>query len=493
MKIECPVRNLAIRSGEIIAIRTVERTLSYSQLDLAVTSLADTLRADLVAGSRAAVLAANSLDYVVLLWAMFRFGVTAVPLNPRQSATTLAAQVQQAGASIVFHDDEYSWPAQNLGVRAIPLTKRLQSGAPGKVHFRSEFELDSEQLCTICFTSGSGGTPKGVQLSLGNLYYSAIGSNENIRVAPGDCWQLALPLCHVGGLGILFRSFIAGAAVFVDAKFDVQRTTERIDHNELTHLSLVPTMLHDLLIDRGNRAFPDSLKAILLGGAAVPESLSRRALALKAPIVTSYGMTETASQVTATRPGDPSGRTGTSGKVLNFRRLRIVDETGQTLPVGTAGNIEVGGEVLFRGYTGRPGSSPAHDDWFATGDVGYLDDEGYLTVVGRRDRMFISGGENIHPEEIERAALDQPGISAAACIALPNERWGQRPILVIETKVDDPEFVGDLRSFLSKRLARMMLPDRIILIQDLPRTILGKIDFTQLQQIVGTLDGGQSG
>jgi O-succinylbenzoic acid--CoA ligase len=353
--------------------------------------------------------------------------------------------------------------------------------------------LDSEQIGTICFTSGSGGLPKGVQLSLGNHYHSAIGSNENIRFAPGDCWQLALPLCHVGGLGILFRAFIAGATVFIDAKFDARLTNERLDHKELTHLSVVPSMLRDLISDRENRAFPDSLKAVLLGGAAVPHSLLTQALALQAPIMTSYGMTETASQVTATRPGDRVDRTSTSGKVLNFRRLRIVDETGQTLPVGTIGNIEVGGEVLFKGYVGLPGSSPAPHGWFATGDVGVLDDEGYLTVVGRHDRMFISGGENIYPEEIESAALDHPGISAAACIALPNERWGQRPILVIETKVEDPEFVGDLRSFLSGRLARMMLPDRIIPVEELPRTILGKIDFIHLQQIVGTLDGGQSG
>ncbi len=492
MKIKCPVRSHAISKGDTIAIRTAGQTLSFRQLDLAISEHTSALRGELAAGSYAAILAGNSIDYVTLLWAMFRLGATAVPLNPRQSEATLTAQVRQAGAKVVFFDDKHSVTAKNLGGRVLSIANTLPSSAPEHIQFDSEIELDSEQLSTICFTSGSGGPSKGAQLSLGNHYYSAVGSNDNIQIAPGDCWQLALPLCHVGGLGILFRAFIAGAAVFIDANFDARSTNERIDHKELTHLSLVPTMLRDLISDRENRAFPASLKAILLGGAAVPNSLLKQALALQAPIVTSYGMTETASQVTATRPGDPVKRIGTSGRLLNHRRIKIVGDSGATVASSIPGNILVGGEVLFKGYAGLPGSSAATDDWFDTSDIGYLDDEGYLTVVGRRDRMFISGGENIHPEEIERSVLEYPGILAAACIAVPDERWGQRPVLVIETTSKNPEFSSALRNFLAERLARMHLPDRIIPIRELPRTVLGKIDFTQLRQMVGAWDSGQS-
>jgi len=251
---------------------------------------------------------------------------------------------------------------------------------------------------TALWTSGSSGKPKLIVHDLEAHLVSAHGSAHNIPFGPGDRWLWSLPHHHIGGLAILVRAASSGGAVLIG------------DLSDATHASMVPTQL-SRIVDNGP---PKSLKALLLGGGPIPPQLIDRALSAGWPIHSTWGMTETASQVTTTRPGASREELLTAGPVLPGREVRC-----------RAGQLEVRGAVLPRGA----------DEWFSTGDMGALKD-GLLTVLGRADNMFISGGENVHPGEIERVIGGHPEVEEVVVVGIPDAQWGTRPAAFIRPELD---------------------------------------------------------
>lgn len=251
---------------------------------------------------------------------------------------------------------------------------------------------------TALWTSGSSGSPKLIVHDLSAHLVSARGSAHNIPVGPGDRWLWSLPHHHIGGLAILVRAALSGATVLIG------------DLADATHASMVPAQLQRIVSDGP----PDGLKALLLGGGPIPPKLIDDALAAGWPIHSTWGMTETASQVTTTRPGAPRDELLTAGRVLQGREVRSRN-----------GRLEVRGPVLPRGA----------DEWFTTGDVGSIND-GLLTVRGRADAMFISGGENVHPSELERVIGGHPEIEEVVIVGIPDARWGARPAAFLRPRLD---------------------------------------------------------
>jgi O-succinylbenzoic acid--CoA ligase len=342
------------------------------------------------------------------------------------------------------------------------------------------------------FTSGSTGGPRGVRLTAGNHYYNAVASNENIRLSPGDCWLAALPFYHVGGMGILFRSAIAGSSVHIMADFNARDVNRLIDNSSITHISVVPAMLDSIIDARQGREFPPTMKAVLLGGAPVSRRLIEKTRALKAPLFTTYGMTETASQICTTSPGDSGDRLLTSGKPLGRCKIRIVAPDGDCLPCGVEGEIQIRGDSVFTGYLHKdPSETFLPDGWFNTGDIGLFDDHGYLHVSGRKDAMFVSGGENIHPSAIERIAADFPGVRECTVIGVDDTTWGARPILFVEP-ISAGLSIAELNTHLEANLSRLMIPKSIIIIEKMPRSSVGKIDVARLREIFDSTEGGES-
>lgn len=452
--------------------------LTFAEFDRLVTSFAHNfVEQKLCIGCHAAILSSNNIEYVAALLALTRIGAISVPLNTRLHVVEMKRQLSQIDLSLVLTDEANRHTAEALHPRVVDIGAFAKTAIQcGDLSNPIDFEPDQEAV--VVFTSGSSGTAKGVRLSFGNLYYNALGSNHNIALAPGDTWLMSLPLFHVGGLGILFRCLLAGAQVFVSRRFDALETCSLIDVGAITHLSLVPSMLSQLLRGRNDRAFAKSPKAILLGGAAVPEGLIHTIRALKLPVVVSYGLSEAASQVTATMLGDAPEKLSSSGKTLLYREIRIEKE-----PNSTIGEICVRGEVVCLGYTGEAILPLSSDMWFYTGDIGSIDDVGYLTVIGRKDGMFISGGENIFPEEIERLVAGIPGVAAAAVVAVDSVEWGKRPVLFIETAGSKLVDERDIAEFLSSRLAKFKLPDKILIVERMPRTTLDKIDRAALLRL----------
>lgn len=471
-EVRCPLEEAAERSGDRPAVVRGDRVLSFAELRDCVAAAAAALRqAGCAPGDRVAVLAPNSPDYLVWLLALLRLGAVCCPMNTRLPNRTVADLLRRIDCRklVTQVPDE-----QGLGNRVTLIRGRDRAAAGASPVADTHMELAEPHAgrgrdraaagdpsveedrgsimplgrpATIVFTSGSTGAPKAVLHSYGNHYYNALGSNRNLPLAAGDRWLLDLPLYHVGGLGILFRCLLAGAAVVMPDRGETLDAV--LSRYEVTHLSVVATQLHRLLQQPESVRYP-SLRCIVLGGSPVPRKLLQRAGARGLPVFASYGCTEMASQVATAGPGSTTAQRLTSGKLLPYRRLRIGDE----------GEIQLAGETLFMGYVegGSLRRPLTPDGWFATGDLGRVDEDGYLTVVGRRDNRFFSGGETIHPEEIERALTDHDGVDRAVVAPIPDEEFGQRCVAFVQTRGEGPGAAA-LAAWLGQTLPRYKVPD----------------------------------
>ncbi len=286
----------------------------------------------------------------------------------------------------------------------------------------SSLTLHRDIPALVVFSSGSSGDPKAAVLSAGNMLSGARAANRLLELDARSRWLLSLPLYHVSGLSIVFRCLLASAAMVLPE--EGEELGDVLIRHAPTHVSLVATQLYRLLRDDASAAALARCKAVVMGGGPTPESLVREAVARGIKLVMSYGMTETAAMICCTRPGDAMERLLSSGKPLVDGSVSISSE----------GEILVRGDQLFLGYLQPDGSlhRPLTDEgWFRTGDLGRFDDAGYLHVTGRRDNMFISGGENIQPEEIEQALRNIEGVEEAIVVPVDDAEWGRRPVAFV--------------------------------------------------------------
>lgn len=442
--IHCPLADAAAMSPHETAIVAGDHVMVFFEVDEMASRVARNLkRAGARPGDRVALFLETSWQTVAILFGCWRAGVTACPLNTRLPREAALDQVRRIGARFLIA--RVSHPDRTGCVCLNPDEVLVYREAEPDEESGWPIRLDAPAL--VMFTSGSTGAPKAAELSVANLYYSARGANQNIRLASRDCWLLALPLYHVGGIGVLFRCALAGAAMAIpESGESIERAQERYG---VTHLSLVPTQLYRLLSGAG---VPDSfsrVKAILLGGAPTPPAVMAEALRRRWPVYASYGLTEMASQVCTMTPSSPPEKRMTSGRVLRHREIRIAPD----------GEILVRGATLFNGYLGADGIDSMRDaeGWFATGDLGEVDADGYLTVRGRKDNLFISGGENIQPEEIEGWLASMPEVEEAAVAPRSDAEFGARPVAFIrwrgEAVADD-----ELRARLARVLPKYKIP-----------------------------------
>ncbi len=463
-EIRCPLEEAAERHRDRPAFVSGARAVSYAEFHQRVARVTAALRrAGCNPGERVAILAPNSPDYLVWLLAVLRLGGVCCPMNTRLPHRTVADLLRRVDCrTLVVGEPERQRSTDTAGDTQVMQDHDLRviqgngldvagdrdpaGAAPPAVDAQGS-TIPLGRPATIVFTSGSTGVPKAVLHSYGNHYYNALGCNRNLPLAPGDRWLLDLPLYHVGGLGILFRSLLAGSTVVMPHRGEALDAV--LSRYDVTHLSVVVTQLHRLLQQPDSVRYP-SLRYIVLGGSPVPLKLLERAAARGLPVFASYGCTEMASQVATTGPESTTAQRLTSGKLLPHRRLRIGEE----------GEIQLAGETLFMGYVdGDKLRRPLTEDgWFATGDLGRVDEDGYLTVIGRRDNRFFSGGETIHPEEVERALTDHDGVRQAVVVPIPDEEFGQRCVAFVEPRDACPDGEA-LAAWLGRTLPRYKVPD----------------------------------
>jgi len=431
------LRSAALAAPKTAALVGTSGITSYEELDRMVSAAALRLRG-LEPGSRVALHLPKDERYVALVIALVRAGHVACPVSDRLPPRGVAQLLGRASCSALISEDEELLQTAGAGLSRPAPETLLRDGEQ-----RAEpADVPQERPATIIFTSGSSGAPKAALHTFGNHYHSALGSNTNIALRPGDRWLHSLPLYHVGGLSILFRCMLAGATVALPQPGT--SLGESIAGLGATHVSLVSTQLSWLLRED---AYLVGLEAVLMGGGPVPPSLVDEALARGLPLHTSYGLTEMASQVTTTLPGASIEELRTAGRVLPNREVSI----------SKSGEILVRGETLFAGYVeGEEPDRPLDaEGWFHTRDLGEIDESGYLRVGGRMDNLFISGGENIQPEEIEEALCRLDGIDEAVVVPVLDEEFGARPVAFVRAAGRMPE---ELARKLEPLLPRFKIP-----------------------------------
>ena len=440
----CPLYKLAQCQPDGIAVCRDGSEYTFADFDALVQRYAAALaERHLGAGQHLAVAAANSVHYLALIVAALRQRIVICPLNIRWPVATLRAAIQQVDADLIVADDAM------LEVLDLPAVAFEELNATATVPQAPSW--DPSATATVVFTSGtSSAMPKAAVHRLESHCCSARGANSNLPLGPGDRWLLALPLYHVGGLAILFRCLLSGATVAL-APAD-RPIGESLSQIQATHVSVVPTQLLRLL---RQQLLSEHLRAVLVGGAPLPAALAAEALAAGLPVHTTYGCTEMASQITSTSPESEDDDLRTCGKVLPYREIRIADD----------GEILVRGPTLFDGYLARDGvrAEIDRDGWFATGDRGELDDQLRLVVHGRVDNMFISGGENVQPEEIEARLCESEGVAEAVVLPIPDEEFGHRPAAFVRMQPGYRLESRVLATKLAAVLPRFKVPARFLI------------------------------
>jgi O-succinylbenzoic acid--CoA ligase len=447
-EIKCPIWEAAQISPEENFIASPEGNLKFSEAEQLVTATADRLSGiGWNEGDRIAICMPNDWRIVIVLFAMLRKGIVACPLDPRippDAAEDLINRIE-ATAVISADEDAADQTAARQTVVSITSVIGLFSSQPAAA---GPATIDLNQPATIVFTSGSSGEPKAVLHSVANHYYSALGSNRNLPLRSKDSWLLSLPLHHVSGLSIAFRCCVAGATLVLPDSAD--SLVDALYLHDPTHLSMVATQLCRFLDEREGWREDRKLRVVLVGGGPVPSSMLETAREAGVPVFMTYGLTEMASQVTTVGFDTPRQQRGTSGQTLKYGELRMAED----------GEIMVRGRTRFLGYVeGGDLVRPFDEDgWYASGDLGELDADGFLTVLGRKDNMFVSGGENIYPEEIESALCNLPGVEAAVVVPVNHPEFGKRPVAFVKGNGADfdPDRTG---AELAETLPKFKIPD----------------------------------
>lgn len=413
-------------------------TVSYAELDEAASAVAAVLSASGIGpGSRVALWGTAEPRTVAAIWGIPRAGAEAVALTPGLPAVRAARMTAAAGATVLWDrvGDELG-PPRGGGSTA-------EHGGPP--HHQSR---------VVVFTSGSSGDPKGVVITGSMVEASVEASRRRLRNGPGDAWLGTLPLSHVAGLSVLWRAARDAAPVVLERWFDAGTTARHLADGTVTCASLVPTMLRRVL-DAGPGRYHAGLRAVLVGGGPVQPSLIERALEAGLPALQTYGMTETVGQVATVAPGEERRLLGTAGRPLEGVEIRVVDDEGSAVLPGSAGRIEVRGPTVTPGYLGRPERDPS--DWFRTGDIGRIDGSGALTILGRADDVIVTGGENVHPAQVEEVLRSLPGVVDARVYGEADAEWGQ---VVAADLVLEGDFLGEVQGRARDLLPGFMAPKR---------------------------------
>ncbi|GAB2543842.1 o-succinylbenzoate--CoA ligase [Gracilibacillus alcaliphilus] len=429
--------------------------------------------------SHVAILSDNSLDMVCLFWACTYLKHTVVLLNTKLTPAEWRKQCQDASVSLLITTETYQKEAAHLPVQV--LTFSVLKNRPVTARLIHE-QIKEQATCNMMFTSGTTGRAKAVQHTYHNHWSSAIASVLNLGLSLNDKWLACLPLFHIGGLSILFKSVIYGMPVYLLERFDVEQVHHAIIRHGVTMLSVVAVTCARLIERLGSENYPDSFRCMLLGGGAAPKALLEKAKQKQIPIIQTYGMTETSSQIVTLHESDALHKLGSAGKPLFSASLEI-REGNQSLPAGETGEIVVQGPMITPGYYRQDevNSKAFQNGWFYTGDVGYVDEDGFLYVVDRRSDLIISGGENIYPAEIEDVLLRYSGIVEAGVTGEPDQQWGKVPVAYVVVR--DPAITEqDILTHCRQYLARFKLPKKIYFRDKLPRNAANKLQRHMLQE-----------
>lgn len=456
------------------------RRWTYRELDRAVDRLAAWLVGELGPASeaRVATLARNCPEIVILQLAAARAGAIFVPFNWRLAAAEIAGLVEDAAPAIVFADPDFAPPA----ARTLPVAGVLdlgEAGAGPPAEARRAFDA----VTTLLYTSGTSGRPKGVMLSDANAFWGCTNFILGNDVSSASVFLCDMPLFHTAGLFAATRvPLLAGAQVLITRGFDPEKTLARLSDPALgvTHYFSVPQMAATIWNQPGfDPARLASLVSWTLGGAPNPPAQTERFVGAGVPILEGFGMTETGSNfgIPPHDLGRVLAKAGTCGLPFLAIEAKIVDDEGNVLPDGEKGELWLRGPSVSRGYWNQPETTAKafHDGWFLTGDAAVRDADGFYRIVDRKKDMYISGGENVYPAEVEAVLAELDAVGEAAIVGVPDARWGEVGRAYIVLAPGREITVEAVLEHCLARLAKFKVPASVVITDTVPRTASGKV------------------
>ncbi|MGN6034167.1 acyl-CoA synthetase [Brevibacterium casei] len=468
--------------GEATAIRFAGIDHSYADMHERTLIAATDLHATGIRrGDRVAYLGPNHPAAVVTLLACFRLGAIFIPLNWRLAPAELDFQLTNADVSLLLVAPELTDTAAALTVD-VPTEAVRWDPAPASARgpIIPAAEVDGSDPALLLFTSGTTGRPKGAVLTHANLLWNSFNLLLNTDLTASDATLVAAPLFHVIGLNQqVLTSYLRGARILLEAKWDPDRAFDAIDDEGLTWMAGVTTMFADLLHSpRWETTDLTSLRFVNSGGAPIPVALIHAFQDRDILFCQGYGLTETSPGATFLPGAFALAKPGSAGRAVPFTEVAVRDLSGNPCEAGQTGEIVVRGPNVMTGYWDNPAATEAAfspGGWFHTGDIGYLDTDGFLFIVDRLKDMFISGGENVYPAEVESVLFEHPAVAETAIVAADDDRWGEVGhafVVAAEAQTPDPE---ELREFLLARLAKYKVPKYFDIVDSLPRTGSGKV------------------
>jgi fatty-acyl-CoA synthase len=509
-----PVHNVGLWTARVArrtpgraAIEWGGRAVTYAELDGRAALAAGALAAlGVVPGDRVAALSGNRPELAELLFACARLGAIFVPISPRLAVPEVAFQLGDADPRVLVHDPERATLAA-AALRAAappsaapgpaPLSLGEDGGYEEALAAASPLEpqdVSPEDPLAIFYTSGTTGRPKGVVLTHGAFFWANLNMLLALDLSADERSLVVLPMFHVGGWNVnTLAVWWKGGTVVLEPSFDAGRALALIDAG-VTSMMGVPTVYQMMAEHEAFEATDFSrVRALVCGGAPLPVALIRRYAARRVRFVQGYGLTEAGPNCLLLPPEDAERKAGAAGRPYVFTDVRLVDPEGREVGPGGVGEVVVRGPSVMKEYWRLPEETARalRDGWLHTGDLGRLDEEGDIWIVDRLKDLYISGGENVSPAEVEAVLCAHPAVAEAAVIGVPDERWGEVGRAVVVLRPGAAASAEELRAFCAERLARFKIPASVVFADALPRNPTGKLLKAEIRQRFGDVGAGE--
>lgn len=475
----------ALRQPDRPALVYADQRVSYAALDQRIARAAAFLASKGIGpGDIVAVFMKNSAAFIEIAFATSYLGAVFLPVNFRLSGEECGYIVAHAGARLLLADEEFAATVAGIdNVVLVDTAAQLDSGrlaSPG-LPVPAPHVRKPEDLFRLMYTSGTTDRPKGVMHSYENFYWKCMDHVIALGMTAADRLLAVGPLYHVGafdlpGIAILW----VGGTLIVQRQFDEAETLALIEAESVTCAWFAPMMVGRMLALEGAKTYDlSSFKWCIAGGEKTPENRIRDFTRLfkAARFIDGFGLTETCSGDTLMEAGKEIEKIGSTGRALAHVEITIRDDEGLVLPAATEGEICLRGPKVTKGYWRDPKKTEQsfYGDWFRSGDVGYLDVDGFLFITDRKKDMIISGGENIASSEIERVIYQMPEVAECAVIGMPDPKWGERPAAIVVAKPGQALSAEDVQSRCRAALASFKVPSRVFFRDTLPRNPSGKV------------------
>ncbi|NEA67189.1 long-chain fatty acid--CoA ligase [Streptomyces sp. SID12488] len=490
---------------EAVAVTQEDRRLTVRELHDRVNRLAAGLtELGVRRGDVVGLLLYNRPEFLELVYAANRVGAVFLPLNYRLSEEEWAYILGHSQAKAIVTEPEFVRAADRIAGKLDGLEQRILVDGEAESDEWTNYEalldrhegarvdpveVGPDDLQRLMYTSGTTSRPKGVRITYGNLHAKNVSQIVHFGLTAADTTLVAGPLYHVGGLDMpALPVLYAGGGVVLQRKFDAPGVLRAIEEHKVTNAWLAPVMVNAVLEVPDRDSYDTtSMRFIVGGGEKTPEPVLRRIMNAfpNAWFADAYGLTETVSGDTFLDREHALSKLGSVGRPVPHTRIRIVDDTDKEAPAGELGEITLRGPKVFAGYWRDEKATAAalRDGWFHTGDIGHVDEEGFLYIDDRKKDMIVSGGENIATPEVERVLYEHPAVLEAAVVGLTHPRWGEVPRAFVVFRPGTEAGVDELREFCHGRLAKFKVPARFDVVDELPRTPSGKVLKRTLRDI----------